>query len=124
MVCNNTGMIESRNNQTKSNSYQSNTSNRPNKRFDNTRKNPKPGSNGSMYQNNRYPKDPRKQPRRDMGRYDKDSKPKYYNNGYNSQRNISKVQIEESIDEIKNDIERLYKEIRVEIDLIKSIKFF
>ncbi len=124
MVFNNTGITEVKNNQSRNAVYQSNTGNRQSKRYDNTRKNSKASNNGSSYQNNRYSKEIRKQPRRDKGRYDKETKPKYYNNSYNSQRSVNKVPIEESIDEIKNDIERLYKEIKVEIELIKSIKFF
>lgn len=117
----NTGTNESRNNQMKNNSYQSNSGNRQINRYDKTRKNSK--MNNVPYQN-RYPKDSRKPMRRDMVKYEKDMKQKHSNTGYDIQKRIGKVQIEESIDEIKNDIERLYKEIKVEIDLIKSIKFF
>lgn len=117
----NTGTTESKNNQIKNNSYQSNFGNRQGNRYDKSRKNSK--GSGSPYQN-RYPKDSRKQTRRDGIRYEKEGKPKHYNNGYDISRNLNKVQIEESVEEIKNDIERLYKEIKVEIDLIKSIKFF
>ena len=113
--------------QNRNSQYQSNGGNRQNKRYDDTRKNARNNNGYNTYQNNKYSKDTRRPAKRDMGKYDKEGyqRNKHYNNGYNSQRhNTNKIQTEETIDDIKNDITRLEKEISLEIDSIKTIRFF
>jgi len=113
--------------QGRSNHYQSNSGNKKNKRYDDMRENGRGNSGYNTYQNNKYSKDTRRTPKRDMGKYDKEGyqRNKHHNSGYNSQRyNMSKIQAEETIEDIKNDITRLEKEIKLEIESIKTIRFF
>ena len=105
--------------------------NKQNKRYDdNTRRNTRNNSGYGTYGTNKYPRDTRRQPKRENGKYEKYDKESYQRNKYHGNShvpqkyNLDKIQAEETVEDIQNDIARLEKEIRLEIDAIKTIRFF
>lgn len=122
------------NNETSKNGYRNTNSQyqqgnkQNNKRFDdNTRRNTRNNSGyGTYANNNKYPRDTRRQPKRENGKYEKDGyqRNKHYNNHTTQKYNLDKIQPEETLEDIQNDIAKLEKEIRLEIGSIKTIRFF
>ena len=120
------------NNENSKNGYRSMNSqyqqgNKQNKRYDdNSRRSSRNNSGYGTYGSNKYPRDTRRQPKRENGKYEKDAyqRNKHYNNHTTQKYNLDKIQAEETVEDIQNDIARLEKEIRLEIDAIKTIRFF
>lgn len=109
-------------------------SNRQSRGYDDSKRNTRGNSSYGSYQNNKYQKDGKKPYKRDsFNKYDNGGyqpRNKHYGNNYGGSHNnyngnsryAHKVKSVETIEDIKNDIQRIEKEIRLEIDAIKTTR--
>ena len=106
-------------------------SSRQNRGYDDSRRNTR-GNNSYGAYNNKYQKDSKKPYKREsFGKYENgayQSRNKHYGNNHNSYNNYNnpryahKVKSVETLEDIKNDITRIEKEIQLELEAIKTIR--
>lgn len=113
-------------------SSQYNAVNRQSRGYDESRRNTRGNNSYGSYQNNKYQKDVKKPYKRETSRYDNtsySSRNKHggnnYGGGYNNSNSkySNRVKTVETLEDIVKDISRIEKEIRLEIDIIKAIRF-
>lgn len=100
--------------------------NRQNRGYDESRRNARGNNSYGSYQNNKYQKDGKK-PYKKYDNNGHQSRNKQYGNGYgtnynNYDGNACKVKSVETLEDIKNDIQRIKKEIQIELNRIKTIR--